>query len=158
MIKIIRYRKANVTVQYSIQEKPTPGTFGDYILLKRKLESQGEGKVLEAVKQKDPKRYKQMVFNMAFLKEMRRKHKRLHCVYCGKRRLRIYEFSEKCRRSDMATADHYLPKSLYPNLEFDKTNLRVCCDSCNSKKGSELWYEKFKYKQLKDKDYAKEQN
>lgn len=154
MIRFVYKRIKNFTIQFSVQENPTPGSFGDYILLKKDLTKRSESKILEKIREKDPKRYEQMIFNISFLKKMRKKHKRLHCVYCNKKNLKIYEFHEHAKRSNMATADHYLPRSLYPELALDETNLRVCCDSCNNKKGQELWYEKFPYKQLKNKKHV----
>lgn len=145
MITVIRFQKGNLKVQYKIQENPKPGTFGDYILLKRRLlEEAGSNGILESIRRKDEYRYKQIVFNMNFLKKMRELHKKLHCVYCGRDDLQISELYEK-RKSNVATTDHFLPRSLYPDLEFQESNLRVCCDKCNCKKAQNIWEEKFPY-------------
>ena len=57
----------------------------------------------------------------------------------------IYGFQDKKKLSNMATADHVIPKSKAPHLAKDKRNLRVSCWNCNNKKGSEEWSEKFPY-------------
>lgn len=110
---------------------------------KRKTEHQ---RFLTFIRRKNPGKYKRMMFNYNFLIKMRNIYSNLHCVYCNKN-LKIYPFSfVQKRRGDTATADHFLPKFLYPDLEFKEKNLRVSCSSCNSKKGHELWDEKFPYK------------
>lgn len=114
---------------FTISENPTPGTFGDYILMKQDLLSQDD---------KWNSLDNQATFNMNFLKAMKEKYKTLHCVYCNKQDLIIYEFHEKFLRSNGATTDHIIPISLDPSLSKDESNCTVACASCNNKKGSNL--------------------
>lgn len=103
---------------------------------------------LEFFEKKYPNKYAKMIFNYNFLLKMKKLYNTLHCVYCN-RFVKIYQFSfRRSRKGDVATADHFLPKSLHPDLEFQESNLRVCCTRCNSRKGQELWEEKFPYKSL----------
>jgi 5-methylcytosine-specific restriction endonuclease McrA len=82
---------------------------------------------------------------MKFLKDKELDYGPLWCVYCGKEGLKIYDFHDKKRLADMATADHVIPKSFAPDLARNKKNLRVSCWHCNTKKGSSNWPEKFPY-------------
>lgn len=127
MIKIVRYRKKYLTISYTVQEDPTPGSFGDYILLKNEL-------------WKNDKRWTNMesqaVFNLNYLKKMREKHTNLHCAYCNKQNLVVYEFFDKPNRNNMATTDHILPVRDYPHLARDYDNLTVACADCNVNKGT----------------------
>jgi len=44
-----------------------------------------------------------------------------------------------CSRTDGGTryhVDHIKPKSKYPDLAYDKTNLQVLCEECNIGKGA----------------------
>jgi len=59
------------------------------------------------------------------------------------RKLKIKEdgpFCKECRKhikDDIdITVDHIRPRSKFPELALDRTNLRVLCRSCNSKKGA----------------------
>lgn len=101
---------------------------------------------LRKIKQYNPEKYKQIVFNMLFLRRFRKKHGPLHCVYCG-RYIQICPLGKSIPISILATADHVLPKSLYPELAREESNLRPCCAKCNSKKGDKIWEEKFPYKE-----------
>ncbi len=124
-------------IQVTVCENPTPGTWGDYQLL------------LHEYRNLDPTYgrtdFEQMLFNYKYLKDMELGYGPLWCVYCGKEELVIYHWQEKGDRRDMATADHFLPKSKYPELVADRKNLRVACYHCNSKKGSEEWEENYPY-------------
>ena len=142
MIVIYKYISKTEIRKVTIQENPTPGTWGDYQLMKEELR---KNDLTGKLKKSKSERFKQMFFNIRFLKKMRRKYKKLHCVYCGKQGLIVYEFSKTPNKSNMATADHFIPKSLAPHLARDASNLRVCCNPCNSKKGSDLWEENFPY-------------
>jgi 5-methylcytosine-specific restriction endonuclease McrA len=42
----------------------------------------------------------------------------------------------KCGSENHISVDHILPRSKYPHLELDVTNLQVLCRSCNSQKGN----------------------
>lgn len=139
MQTIIKSRKNGITVRYTVEDEPTPGTLGCYRLLTERL------RLLE----KSPK-FEQLLFNTYFLRKMKSLHKELHCVYCGKKNLRIYHWNEYAgQREDMATADHFVPKSLAPNVfAMDEDNLRVACNKCNNKKANYYWDEKFPYPKL----------
>jgi len=100
--------------------------------------------ILLKIKKYHAKRYKSIVFNMLFLRRMKKKYGTLHCVYCNCY-VQVMKLGEPLKRSIMATVDHYLPKATHPELEFDESNLRVCCDKCNAKKGSKIWQEKYPY-------------
>ena len=61
------------------------------------------------------------------------------------RSLVLAEASRKCqvcgklirRKSDL-TIDHILPRSKHPQLALERSNMRVLCRSCNSRKGDRL--------------------
>lgn len=42
----------------------------------------------------------------------------------------------KCGSGDRPTVDHIRPRSLFPSLELDRSNLQVLCLPCNSSKGN----------------------
>ena len=101
-------------------------------------------RILARIRKRNPKQHRRIIFNMLFLRKMRKKYGPLHCVYCGKH-VEICPMGQSKPLSIVATADHFLPKSQHPDLEFDESNLRVCCVKCNSNKGDKLWPEKFPY-------------
>lgn len=88
---------------------------------------------------KEPDKWEQMVFNNDFLKEQELLYGNLHCEYCGKQNLKIYEWCEKINLKDVATADHFYPKSLYDKLKQNKNNLIVSCYMCNNNKSDKIW-------------------
>ena len=90
---------------------------------------------------KNEEKWEQLLFNYNLLTEIKKKNGELHCEYCGKPELKIYKWYERLNKKDVATVDHFLPKSQYPDLAKEPTNLIVCCDSCNNKKGDKLWEE-----------------
>jgi 5-methylcytosine-specific restriction endonuclease McrA len=144
MKRIVTKITNHVKVQYIIHGTPTSGTFGDYVLLK---DSYREPK---QKKSKKSEKFKQMLFNTKFLQHMRKKYGELHCEYCGKQNLKLYHWKHDKVKSyhDMATADHFLPRALYPELAKDYSNLKVCCHKCNQKKKDDIWDEstlKFPY-------------
>ena len=50
----------------------------------------------------------------------------------------------------MATADHFIAKSLLPEvLAMDENNLCVACRKCNNNKGTYYWDEKYPYPEIK---------
>lgn len=121
-------------VQVSICENPTPGTWGSHQLLLHEYRNL-------CINDK----WEQLHFNYDFLKDMEIGYGPLWCVYCGKEELKIYHWREKPNYSDMATADHFIPRSEAPELSKVRSNLRVCCWDCNNKKGSDRWKEEFPY-------------
>ena len=147
MVKRIVTKITNhVKVQYVIHGSPTPGTFGDYLLLK---DSYRDDDPIPR-KPKKAEKFKQMLFNTKFLQDMLKKYGELHCEYCGKKNLRLYHWKHDKIKSyhDMATADHFLPRAVYPELSKDYDNLKVCCHKCNQKKKDDIWDEstlKFPY-------------
>jgi 5-methylcytosine-specific restriction endonuclease McrA len=129
MVTIITRKSKAFIVQHIVPENPTPGTYADYILMKNELlKKDDRWTSLE----------NQAVFNMNFLKKMRDKYEKLHCVYCNKQDLRIYEFHEKFNSKDGATTDHILPVADYPHLAKEQSNCTVSCSSCNRKKDRKL--------------------
>jgi 5-methylcytosine-specific restriction endonuclease McrA len=50
------------------------------------------------------------------------------CYLCGKFMTR-----------EETTLDHVIPRSRAPELRYDPNNLRPCCWTCNSKKGSRVY-------------------
>ena len=133
---IIRSKRNNVTVRITVIDDPTPGTFGSHQLLL------DEYRLLEK-----SLHFEQLLFNTYFLRRMKSKYGNLHCVYCGRKNLRIYHWREFAGdRKNMATADHFIPKSVSPDLAKDEGNLRVACQKCNNDKKSHNWEEKFPYK------------
>jgi 5-methylcytosine-specific restriction endonuclease McrA len=79
-------------------------------------------------------KWEQMQFNIGFLKKMETIYGTLNCEYCGKPNLKIYEWCEKINNNDVATADHFYPKSKYNNLKMEEKNMIVSCYSCNNNK------------------------
>ncbi len=53
-----------------------------------------------------------------------------YCSYCGIRPLRKNEIRP--------TIDHFKPKSKFPELAFEWTNLFIACDSCQAIKGNKF--------------------
>ena len=50
------------------------------------------------------------------------------CIYC--------RFPDCIKGYDAFGVEHYRPKSLYPELETDYSNLFYCCNTCNRYKGN----------------------
>ena len=62
---------------------------------------------------KNTEKWEQLKFNISFLKKINKKEGSLHCEYCGKEDLKVYDWCEKVKLSDVATVDHFYPKSKY---------------------------------------------
>ena len=73
-----------------------------------------------------------------FKKILKEEHE-LKCEYCGKEDLIIYEWCQKFDFNNVATIDHFYPKSKYENLKRNEDNLVVSCHDCNTKKKDMLW-------------------
>jgi len=86
---------------------------------------------------KNEEKWQQLLFNYNLLKEIEKNKGELQCEYCGEKNLKIYRWDEKVK-DDVATIDHFLPKSQYPELSKDPKNLLVACHSCNNKKGDTI--------------------
>mmetsp|Transcript_101118 Transcript_101118/g.286616 ORF Transcript_101118/g.286616 Transcript_101118/m.286616 type:complete len:113 (-) Transcript_101118:227-565(-) len=83
-------------------------------------------------KPKNRQRWKQMQFNLRFLKDQR-KDGPLVCHYCHRADLRIYHWSECSSADDMATADHVVAKA-NGGAAFSFDNLVLACRGCNMRK------------------------
>lgn len=95
---------------------------------------------------KDVDKWEQLIFNFNFLKKQNALYGDLHCEYCGKKNLKIYEWCEKVDLTNVATVDHFYPKSKYDNLKMDVNNFIISCYKCNNNKKDEIWdVNKIKY-------------
>jgi 5-methylcytosine-specific restriction endonuclease McrA len=88
---------------------------------------------------KNEERWLQLKFNIDFLKKTKLEYGQLHCEYCGKTDLIIYDWCEKLNINDVATVDHFYPKSKYNDLKMDENNFIISCYSCNSQKKDKIW-------------------
>lgn len=88
---------------------------------------------------KDKEKWSQLQFNLNFLKEQKLEHGEIHCEYCGKKSLVIYDWFETLDVNKVATVDHFYPKSKYEDLKKDKRNFIISCYSCNNKKKDDIW-------------------
>lgn len=70
----------------------------------------------------------------------------LKCHYCNKNDLKL----NTTKKSDQATVDHYIPKSVGGN-QFSSSNFVVCCHSCNRAKGNMTAEEFLKSEYIKKK-------
>ena len=86
-------------------------------------------------------RWDRLVLHYNFLKKLEDEHGELWCEYCGKEKLIVYPWDVKHDRSKMATVDHFLPKSKYPDLANEETNFIVACSNCNENKKDDIWEE-----------------
>lgn len=84
------------------------------------------------------KKFESVQYNINYLKELQNKHNTLICSYCGEKDLVIYELFKEFNISDMATIDHFIPKSNAID-KYNKANLIVSCHKCNNKKGSKIY-------------------
>tara|TARA_R110001592_G_scaffold104103_3_gene293014 strand:- start:5784 stop:6149 length:366 start_codon:yes stop_codon:yes gene_type:complete len=95
---------------------------------------------------KSPEKWEQLKFNTEFLKKVLREEQELKCEYCGKEDLIIYEWCQKVNPNNVATIDHFYPKSKYEDLKRNGDNLVVSCHGCNTKKKDILWdFDKLKF-------------
>lgn len=136
----------------------SPSSFSSSILLKKDLQDQEFLDTIDSISHgninpedlKD-KKIHQVIYNLRFLKEKKREVGDLHCEYCNKGPLKIYDIypyktkSNKTRirftkfnKEDGATCDHRTPISKGGD-PYDKKNLSVCCYECNQKKGNKSW-------------------
>ena len=90
---------------------------------------------------KNEERWERLLLHHAFLKKIEDSEGNLWCEYCGKSELIAYTWDEKHDRKKMATVDHFLPKSKYPDLANEETNFIVACSTCNETKKDDLWEE-----------------
>ncbi len=111
--KIIRFRhNGHLNV---IRGKVLPGSAADYLMLLRRIAPMTDEYVIERYKNGE-----QLVFNTKFIQSIKERYNELHCEFCGKD-LVLYYWWETNKRGDMATADHFFPKSLdKERLSFEK--------------------------------------
>jgi 5-methylcytosine-specific restriction endonuclease McrA len=88
---------------------------------------------------KNEDRWLQLKFNIEFLRKTELEYSKLHCEYCGKQNLVVYDWCEKISNDDVATVDHFYPKSRYNELKMDENNFVISCYSCNSEKKDRVW-------------------
>jgi 5-methylcytosine-specific restriction endonuclease McrA len=88
---------------------------------------------------KNEDRWLQLKFNIDFLKKAKLKYGELHCEYCGKKDLIVYDWCQKTNTNDVATVDHFYPKSKYDDLKMEENNFIISCHSCNNEKKDKLW-------------------
>lgn len=128
ILKATKSRAGNKTY-YLIIGNPTPGSFGDYLLLKnhyKKLDKDHDW------------RYK-VAFNIRFLRSQKQKYGTLTCCFCGKEHLIIEAPSgKKISQRQKATVDHFIPPSCGGG-EFDTNNFVVSCGKCNGRKGRQIY-------------------
>jgi len=86
-------------------------------------------------------RWDRVVLHYNFLENVKKEHSTLWCEYCGKDKLVLYRWDEKHDKNNMATVDHFLPKSKYPLLANDENNFIVACSMCNEGKKDDVWAE-----------------
>ena len=95
---------------------------------------------------KNEEKWSQLKFNIDFLKKINKKNGELHCEYCGKKDLKVYDWCKKTNLEDVATVDHFYPKSKFEYLKKEEKNFVISCYECNNKKRDKLWeIEKIKY-------------
>ena len=90
---------------------------------------------------KYPERWDRLQLHYNFLKKTEVDCGTLWCEYCGLSDLKIYAWYDKPNRLDMATVDHFFPKSKYPELANEETNFIVSCSHCNENKKDGIWSE-----------------
>lgn len=138
------YKTKNTVEQHIIYGAISDGTFANYCLMKEEFRRQDD----DWIKNYETK-WTQLKFNTDFLQKKLATYGALHCEYCGKNNLVIYPWNEKADRSNMATTDHFIPKSTDPHrLSYDINNLVVACWACNNKKANHVWTKdtlKYKY-------------
>tara|TARA_R110000822_G_scaffold28023_2_gene83220 strand:+ start:1549 stop:1908 length:360 start_codon:yes stop_codon:yes gene_type:complete len=95
---------------------------------------------------KNIEKWGQLKFNIDFLKKMKKENTTLHCEYCGKKDLKVYDWCQKVNIKNVATVDHFYPKSKYGYLKQVEGNFIISCYKCNNKKDDKLWeIEKIKH-------------
>jgi len=144
MIKIRLKKTAGTQVYLSIAQNPTQGTWGSHQLLLEELKRLDEEWIEGNIGMPSGK-FKQLQFNTQFLEYILKKYGELHCEFCGKPDLKIIPWNGK-RTKDVATTDHFYAKKENKHLAFNRENLLVACDHCNTHKGTkEVDIETIKY-------------
>lgn len=77
--------------------------------------------------------------------EMLNKGHRQPCPRCGVIMLRYKNLSQKLKDETpnevLCTVDHIMPKSKYPELTYEHSNLEVVCKKCNTSRSNDTFYE-----------------
>ncbi len=138
LIAKTKKKKTIYREQHLVYEDGTHNSMGSYILLKNYYRSlQDEFYVRKYHSNK--LWYKQVMFNKAFLEKKLKEKGFLQCAFCGKKDLIVYDmFDPNKSKSNMATADHFLPKDKGGDA-FNEANLVVACEPCNSKKANKIY-------------------
>ena len=120
---------------HTIYGRVNPGSAADYLMLKKRFLKMDEDWMVRNFKKGD-----QLLFNTKFIQEIKDTHEELHCEICGKENLKLYMWWEHSKRWDMATADHFFPKSFdKERLSFERKNMIVACNDCNNRKADDFY-------------------
>lgn len=137
MIKKIEIKnKSNklVTITRTIINTPTPGTLGDYWLLKDYYYKNNN-----INKFKNAERYIQLIHNEQFMEHVEKSYGSLHCEYCSKKvEIIHWNSNKKQNKNIISTVDHFLPKDKYPHLSKVVSNLFISCYRCNNNKKNNI--------------------
>lgn len=143
MIKIRVSKNKIAKVRIYVEDDPSPGTYGNLLLLKEEYKLLDETWLIE-----NPSKFARMKFNEALLDEILEREGELHCEYCGRPDLEVCHWPSRIK-NNCATIDHFIPVIENIQLSFDKENLFVACLNCNNTKGQKIWAKeriKFPYK------------
>lgn len=133
--EIIQYKSNTGSTKeiHTIYDTPTSGSFADYILLKDELKKQDVDFLLENMEWQI-----RLFYHFNFLiKTLNNSNGNLICVYCGKQHLKIQAVGTTIPQEQMATVDHFNPKSK-GGAHFDEDNMVVACFKCNNKKKDKI--------------------
>ena len=122
-----------VDVIKTIYGEPSPGTLGDFWLLKEEYNRLDPSWINRKQEQ-----WRRLVFNDQFMHYMHDHFKELHCEYCGKPNLKIFKWYERKEVEIICTVDHFLPKKDYVHLTEDPNNLFISCHKCNNDKKANI--------------------
>jgi len=136
-IKVIQIKKTKISnIILTIHGTPSPGTLGDYWLLKDEYKRMDPTWISE-----HPDQWKRLNFNDQFMNYMLDQFGELHCEYCSKPNLKIFKWYEEQDKKTICTTDHFYPKGSYPHLAEDSSNLIISCFKCNNNKGEKIYDE-----------------
>ena len=103
--------------------------FGDYLLLKE------EYKKLDSTYFKDKPHWKILLSAQSeFMRKTHKHNPNLVCVYCGKENLK-----RQGKKNELATVDHFFPKSLDGVDPINQNNFVVACSKCNGEKSNLIY-------------------
>lgn len=108
--------------------------YGDYLLLKEEYKKQDEDIIKSSW-------WYIVNYHETYLRKIKKKHKHLTCVYCGKSNLIV----DSKQNFTLATVDHFYPSSKGGD-RFDTDNFVVSCWKCNMRKGDKIYlHDSLKY-------------